>query len=143
MIIYCKLGGELPKIEKLVKKFKIIIIKAISDDTNNTIAVRGPYTVSSALENESNLLRMPSDALQTLGLSYGDTVTINSIPYNINETKMGELDLLRLPMDVKEYLEVADGDILQNSRLNHIFDGAVVSHNVSSTNDIWLIYNIW
>lgn len=109
-----------------------------SDDTNNTIAVRGPYTVSSALENESNLLRMPSDALQTLGLSYGDTVTINSIPYNVNETKMGELDLLRLPMDVKEYLEVADGDILQNSRLNHIFDGAVVSHNVSSANNTTL-----
>ena len=32
------------------------------------ISVRGPYTVDSALENESNLLRMPADALQTLGI---------------------------------------------------------------------------
>ena len=32
-----------------------------SDDTNNTISVRGPYTIDSALENESNLLRMPAD----------------------------------------------------------------------------------
>ena len=29
MIIYCKLGGELPKIEKLVKKFKIIMLVTI------------------------------------------------------------------------------------------------------------------
>ena len=35
-------------------------------------------------------------------------------------------------------VEVNDGDILQNSRLNQVFDGTVVSHNVSSTNNTTL-----
>ena len=90
--------------------------------------------------NSRNLILFSDDEkiFQTLGISYGDTITINSVHYNVNETKNGELDLLRLPIDVKNYLEVNDGDILQNSRLNQVFDGTVVSHNVSSTNNTTL-----
>ena len=37
-------------------------------DSDNSISVRGPYTVDTAIENESNVIRMPSDAMLTLGL---------------------------------------------------------------------------
>lgn len=110
-----------------------------SDDSNATITVRGPFTVDTAVENESDMIRMPQDALETLGLDYGDIVTVNAIQYTINQTRMGELDIIRMPIDVKNHLELADGDILQNSRLNQAFSGVVVGHNVSEKAGINLI----
>ncbi|MGZ7116037.1 MAG: glycosyltransferase, partial [Methanobacterium sp.] len=40
--------------------------------------VRGPYTIDSALEDEYSIMRMPEEALSTLGLNYGDSVYINN-----------------------------------------------------------------
>ena len=54
--------------------------------TNQTIDVRGPYTVDSALENEYTSIRMPSEALATLELNYGDSIYINNQKYILNET---------------------------------------------------------
>ncbi|MGZ7159379.1 MAG: glycosyltransferase, partial [Methanobacterium sp.] len=34
--------------------------------------IRGPYTIDSALEDEYSIMRMPEEALSTLGLNYGD-----------------------------------------------------------------------
>lgn len=100
-----------------------------ADDSNNTISVRGPYTVDSAIEkNETDVIRMPSDSLQTLGMNYGDTLVVNGVPYVINDTRNGEGDILRLPIDAKNTLNLEDGDVLQDSRLSQIFEGTVVHH---------------
>lgn len=98
-----------------------------ADDSNNTISVRGPYTVDSAIENETDVIRMPSDSLQTLGMNYGDTLVVNGVPYVINDTRNGEGDI-RLPIDAKNTLNLEDGDVLQASRLSQIFEGTVVHH---------------
>lgn len=105
-----------------------------ADDSNNTISVRGPYVIDSAIENESNVIRMPADALQTLGMSYGDTIIIDSTPYIINDTRSGEGDILRLPIDAKNALNLKDGDSLQDSRLSQVFEGTVVHHVVNKDN---------
>ena len=105
-----------------------------ADDSNNTISVRGPYTIDSAIENETDLIRMPADALQTLGMSYGDTIIVNGAPYMINDTRVGEGDTLRLPIDAKNALNLKDGDSLQDSRLSQVFEGTVVHHNFSRDN---------
>ena len=99
-----------------------------ADDSNNTISVRGPYTVDSAIENETDVIRMPADSLQTLGMNYGDTLIVNGVPYLINDTRSGEVDILRLPIDAKNALNLEDGDVLQDSRLGQIFEGTVVHH---------------
>ena len=97
-----------------------------ADDSNNTISVRGPYTVDSAIENETDVIRMPADSLQTLGMNYGDTLIVNGVPYLINDTRSG--DILRLPIDAKNALNLEDSDVLQDSRLSQIFEGTVVHH---------------
>lgn len=98
-----------------------------ADDSNNTISVRGPYTVDSAIENETDVIRMPADSLQTLGMNYGDSLIVNGVPYLINDTRSGEVDI-RLPIDAKNALNLEDGDVLQDSRLGQIFEGTVVHH---------------
>lgn len=106
----------------------------IDDNVNNTISVRGPYTLDSAIENETDVIRMPEDALQTLGMSYGDTLVVNGVPYTINDTRMGEEDTLRLPMDAKNALNLEDGAVLQDSRLSQVFEGTVVHHIINKDN---------
>lgn len=98
-----------------------------ADDSNNTISVRGPYTVDSAIENETDVIRMPADSLQTLGMNYGDSLIVNGVPYLINDARSGEVDI-RLPIDAKNALNLEDGDVLQDSRLGQIFEGTVVHH---------------
>ena len=105
-----------------------------ADDSNNTISVRGPYTIDSAIENETDVIRMPADALQTLGMSYGDMIIINGEPYMINDTRSGEGDILRLPIDAKNTLNLKDGDSLQDSRLSQVFERTVVHHNFNGDN---------
>ena len=106
----------------------------IFGDSNSTISVRGPYTVDTAIENESNMIRMPSDAMMTLGVQLNDTIIINNQQYTINETRLGESDVLRIPIEVKNALDVSNGDIIQNSRLNDIFGSSIIYHNIYSTN---------
>ena len=101
---------------------------------DNSISVRGPYTVDTAIENESNVIRMPSDAMMTLGIKVNDTVLIDNDLYVINETRDFEPDILRLPLDVKNALHVDDGDIIQNSRLVDVFDRSIVYHNIDNGN---------
>lgn len=105
-----------------------------SDQPDNAITVRGPYTVDTAIENESTILRMPLDAIGTLGFNYGDSVVIKDHLYSINETREDEGDIIRLPIEVKEYFDLKDGEVLQNSRLNQVFDGVLVNHNIEGYN---------
>lgn len=107
----------------------------IFDNSNvNSISVRGPYTVDTAIENESNVIRMPSDAMSTLGVNVNDTIIINNQAYVINDTRSFEPDILRLPIEVKNSLQLEDGEIIQNSHLVDVFNRATIYHNYNSDN---------
>ena len=111
-----------------------LIIYADDSPRDNSISVRGPYTIDSAIENESNVIRMPSDAMMSLGVKLNDTIMIDGEIYTINETRLNEQDLLRLPLQVKDELGLEDGDVIQNSRLKEIFAGSIITHNYGEGN---------
>ena len=112
-----------------------LIIYADNSPRDNTISVRGPYTVDTAIENESNEIRMPAEAMMTLGVKVNDTIQFdNDNVYLINETREGESDILRLPIEVKKILDVDNGEVIQNSRLKDIFEGALMVHNQENNN---------
>ena len=96
--------------------------------SDNSISVRGPYTVDAAFENESDQIRMPAEAMMTLGVEANDSLRIDGVDYLVNDTRDGERDILRLPIDVKNELKIQNGDVLQNSRLKDVFEGAVATH---------------
>ena len=102
--------------------------------SNNSISVRGPYTIDAAIENESNVIRMPSDAMLTLDFKLNDTIIIGNDAYILNETRNFEPDILRLPIEAKSALHIEDGDIIQNSRLLDVFSGSVVYHTFEKNN---------
>ena len=112
-----------------------LIIYADDSPRDNTISVRGPYTVDTAIENESNQIRMPSEAMMTLGVTINDTIVIDDESYLINETREGEPDTLRLPIQAKKFLDVDTGDVIQNSRLKEIFEGSMITHTFEADND--------
>ena len=49
-----------------------LIIYADDSTRDNTISVRGPYTIDTAIENESDIIRMPADAMMTLGIKVNE-----------------------------------------------------------------------
>ena len=112
----------------------LIIFTDVSNNNNNSISVRGPYTIGTALENESNVIRMPSDAMMTLNLKINDTIIINGESYVINKTINFEEDILRLPINAKNALHLDDGSIIQNSRIVDVFDKSIVHHELGSKN---------
>ena len=105
-----------------------LVIYADDAHSDRSISVRGPYTVDAAIENESGEIRMPNEAMMTLGLKVNDTLRIGSEVYLVNETRPGEPDILRLPIDVKKEFDVQNGDVIQNSRLKDVFEGSVATH---------------
>ena len=111
-----------------------LIIYADNTPTDNAISVRGPYTVDTAIENESYQIRMPSDAMMTLGIKSNDTIQINDEIYIVNETRPGEPGTLRLPIEVKKALNVESEDIIQDSRLKEVFEGVTVNHSYENNN---------
>lgn len=113
----------------------------IFSDNDNKIAVRGPFTVDSALENESGIVRIPSEALDTLGLSYGDQLSINGHSYNVNETRDNEEYTMRLPNEIKQVLNLKDEDSIQNSRLNTIFSRSLAHHQIGVIDNVSLSDN--
>lgn len=111
-----------------------LIIYADDAPTDNTITVRGPYTIDTAIENESTQIRFPADAMMTLGIKVNDTIIINNEYYIVNETRNGEPDTLRLPIEVKKALSVEDGDVIQNSRLKEVFEKSIITHSFEKDN---------
>ena len=105
-----------------------------ADTSDNSISVRGPYTVDTAIENESNQIRLPSDAMMTLGIKANDTISVNEGIYVVNESRSGEPDTIRLPIEVKKIFDVEDGDIIQDSRLKEIFEKSVLTHSYEKDN---------
>ncbi len=112
----------------------LIIYADDKTPTNNAISVRGPYTVDTAIENESNQIRVPADAMMTLGINVNDTIRIGDKLYIINETREGEPDILRVPLHAKHDLNVETGDVIQNSLLNDVFSSSIISHNYNNSN---------
>lgn len=104
------------------------LIIYVDDSPRDTISVRGPYTIDTAIENESGQIRMPSDAMMTLGVNINDTIKLDANTYKVNETRLGEPDILRLPIEVKKLLQVENGKVIQNSRLKDVFDGSLITH---------------
>lgn len=111
-----------------------LIIYADNTPSSGSISARGPYTIDTAIENESGQIRMPSDAMMTLGVTINDTIVIDSEEYIINETRAGEPDILRLPIDAKKALDLESGSVIQNSRLKEIFEGVGIIHNIKAEN---------
>lgn len=110
-------------------------VYAPSDHNQQTISVRGPYTIDSALENETNILRVPHDALSTLEMSENDTMIIDGKAYAINGTKEGDNgDRFRLPSKVKRELDLSDGEVIPNSHLTEAFQNITVMHNIQFNN---------
>ncbi|WP_405323756.1 glycosyltransferase [Methanobrevibacter sp.] len=110
-------------------------VYAPADHNQQTISVRGPYTIDSALENETDILRVPADALSTLEMTENDTMIIDGKSYFINGTKEGDNgDRFRLPSKVKRGLDLSDGEVIPNSRLTEVFQGITVKHNIQFNN---------
>ena len=110
-------------------------VYAPADHNQQTISVRGPYTIDSALENETNILRIPDDALSTLEMTVNDTMIIDGKSYTVNGTKEGDSgNRFRLPSRVKHELDLSDGEVIPNSRLTEVFQGITVKHLIQFNN---------
>ena len=107
---------------------------APSDNYHQTISVRGPYTIDSAIENETDIVRIPQDALSTLEMSVNDTMVINGNYYLVNSTREGENDIFRLSKKVRHDLGLYPREVVPNSRLTEIFQKVLVKHNINFNN---------
>lgn len=106
---------------------------------NRTFDVRGPYRIDSALENENNSIRIPEEAINTLGLDYGDRVFLNDEVYTLNRTREGEGNIMRIPTSAREALGVNVGDVIQDGNLRKIFSNVYAIRNISLSN--MTVYN--
>ena len=111
-----------------------LIIYADNSPSDNSISVRGPFTVDVAVENESNQIRMPYEAMMTLGVKLNDTIQIGDARYVVNDSRGGEGYIIRLPLDARKQLGVETGYVIQNSRLNEVFNQAIVTQSKMNKN---------
>ncbi len=100
------------------------------NENNRSYDLRGPYTVDSALENETTLIRMPQEAMDSLGLGYGDSIYINSLKYSLNQTVPGEDTVMRIPADVRTFLGLNVRDVIRDSDIRNIFKNLYAEKNV-------------
>ncbi len=111
-----------------------LIVYADDSQRDNPISARGPFTIAPAIENESDQIRMPAEAMMTLGVKVNDTIVIDDKEYLINETLPGENNMFRLPVEVKNFLSVEDSNVIQNSRLKEIFESSLITHSFDNEN---------
>ena len=109
-------------------------VYAPSDNNYQTISVRGPYTIDSAIENETDILRVPNDAMSTMEMSENDTMIIDGVSYSVNASRDGEGDTLRLPSKVKRQLHLHDREVIPNSHILEVFQRSIVKHNIQFNN---------
>jgi glycosyltransferase involved in cell wall biosynthesis len=110
-------------------------VYAPSDVNQQTISVRGPYTIDSAIENETGILRIPQDALSTLEMSENDTMIIDGRQYYVNSTREGDsADTFRLPSKARQSLGLDEREVIPNSRIAEIFQRSIVKHNIQFNN---------
>ena len=111
-----------------------LIIYADDSPRGNSISVRGPYTVDIAIEDELDIIRMPGDAMATLGVKENDTIRVDDTVYTIMNARDGEPNILRLPKEAKNFLNLEEGNVIQNTRLKQVFEGTLVTHSYENEN---------
>lgn len=104
------------------------------NEDNKSYDIRGPYTVDSALENETNIIRMPQKAMDSLELSYGDHIYIDDLNYSLNQTVTGEDNVMRIPVDARTNLGLNVRDVIRDSDIRNIFKNLYVSKNIPVNN---------
>lgn len=97
---------------------------------NQTIDIRGPYSVDSALENEFSIIRIPQDALNTLELGYGDTIIIGGQSYTLNQTIPGEDSIMRIPYNARTTLGINVRDVIRDTDLRNYFKDLYATKNI-------------
>lgn len=102
--------------------------------TDQSVSVRGPYTIDIAIENESDIIRIPDDALNTMEMSAKDKIIINEDTYYVKNTRDGEENTIRIPNKLEKNLQLVNGQIIADSRIPNIFSGSLVIHNIKSKN---------
>lgn len=112
-----------------------LIIFTSHNANNQTITVRGPYTIDSGLDNETSILRMPQDAMNTLEFNYGDSIYIDSQEYILNQTLPGEDNVMRLPSDVMISLGLNIGDVVMDSSVRNLFTNLYAERYLSMQNN--------
>jgi glucosyl-3-phosphoglycerate synthase len=103
--------------------------------SNQTVDVRGPYTVDSALENEFTSIRMPQEALATLELNYGDSIFINDQKYILNQTRPGEDNIMRIPNAARNVMGLNVGDVIRDGDLRNRFNNFYATKALSTGNN--------
>ena len=111
-----------------------LIIYADDSPRGNSISVRGPYTVDIAIEDELDIIRMPGDAMATLGVKENDTIRVDDTVYTIMNARDGEPNILRLPKEAKNFLNLEEGNVIQNTRLKQVFEGTLMTHSYENDN---------
>lgn len=101
---------------------------------DQTIYVRGPYTIDSALENQSTLIRMPQDAMNTLEIKTNDRLLIDEEYYIVNISRPGEENVLRAPLAVQRALDIEVGDVISDGNIKGVFEGVQVEHAINTSN---------
>ena len=104
------------------------------NQNNKSIDLRGPYMVDSALENETTLIRMPQEAMDSLGLGYGDNIFIDNLNYSLNQTVTGEDTVMRIPVDARNFLGLNIRDVIRDSDVRNIFKNLYAEKNVPVDN---------
>ena len=89
--------------------------------SNQTVDVRGPYTVA-ANETGYSSINMPTEALATLELNYGDSIYIGDVKYSINQTVPGEENIMRLPPAARNVLGLNIGDVISDGDIRNRFN---------------------
>ena len=87
----------------------------------NVISIRGPYTVESSLTNETSIIRMPQDAMNTLEFNYGDSIYINGQDYSLNQTLPGEDNIISIPPNPMNSLGLNIGDVIIDTDIRNLF----------------------
>lgn len=104
------------------------------NENNKSYDLRGPYTVDSALENEATLIRMPPEAMDSLGFDYGDSIYINDLRYSLNQTVPGEDNVMRIPSDARAFLGLNVRNVMRDSDVRNIFKNLYASKNIPVEN---------
>jgi glycosyltransferase involved in cell wall biosynthesis len=102
---------------------------------NRSFDIRGPYVVDSALENEYSLIRGPPDALNTLGLGYGDSVYIDGEKYNLTQDIPNEDNVIRIPYNARSYFGLNVRDSIPDSNLRNIFKNVYAEKKLQTSNN--------
>jgi hypothetical protein len=103
---------------------------------NRTFDVRGPYTIDSAFEGENDTIRLPREAVDTLGLNYGDIVYIGGVGYTLRESRPSDVNIIRIPANAREVLDVNVGDVIRDSALRKVFNNIFVVRKISGQSNI-------